>query len=102
MSFVKLALPAVVLLGGFLFCTTVTRDTPAYAAGDRRLATTVTQWRPAKMPRRPKISQASISKSTSRLRDTRSRLRDYAQARGWLRHATRYAMVQVLELGGFK
>jgi hypothetical protein len=36
MSYVKLALPAAVLLGGFLFCTTVTRGTPAYARQEKK------------------------------------------------------------------
>ncbi|HEY7387538.1 MAG TPA: hypothetical protein VH640_03465 [Bryobacteraceae bacterium] len=31
MSFVKLALPAAVLLGGFLICTTASYGTPEYA-----------------------------------------------------------------------
>jgi hypothetical protein len=36
MSYVKVALPAAVLLGGFLFCTTVIRGTPAYARQEKK------------------------------------------------------------------
>lgn len=36
MAHLKLALPAVVLAGGFLICTTVTHGTPAFAKQEKK------------------------------------------------------------------